>query len=301
MQAIAKDVYIEDDYPGVTLGVISLAHGLLQVDAPPSPEDARIWRAALLSLGGGSERLLVNLDAHPDRTLGARAMDCTIVAHEKTAQVFRSRPNTFKAQGEDTGADWESIPGLGNVRWILPEITFSHQMTLHWDDNAPIVLEHHPGPSAGATWVILPEEKVVFVGDAVLRNQPPFLAGADLPAWLETLKLLLSPAYRGWLVVSGRGGLVNVDVIRAQRDYLEQVLNKIEKLAQKKSPPECRGKSDHASFESIQDPCQPAPEICPASAVWLVSLLCPALPSSQQCCRRGVKIPWQVNTNPFLN
>jgi glyoxylase-like metal-dependent hydrolase (beta-lactamase superfamily II) len=165
-------------------------------------------------------------------------MDCTIVAHEKAAQIFRSRPTTFRAQNEETGADWESIPGLGNIRWVLPEITFSHQMTLHWDENAPIVLEHHPGPSAGATWVILQQEKVVFVGDAVLCNQPPFLAGADLPAWLETLKLLLSPSYRGWLVVSGRGGLVNVDTIRAQKEYLEQVSNKIGKLAQKKAPPE---------------------------------------------------------------
>jgi glyoxylase-like metal-dependent hydrolase (beta-lactamase superfamily II) len=237
MRAIAKDVYIEDDYLGVTLGAIPLTHGLIQIDAPPSPEDCRAWRAALLNLGGGSERMLVNLDAHPDRTLGARAMDCTIVAHEKTAQVFRSRPNTFKAQGEETGADWESIPGLGNIRWILPEITFSHEMTIHWGETI-LLLEHHPGPSAGATWVILPEIKAVFIGDAVLRNQPPFLAGADLPDWLETLKLLLSPAYRNWLVVSGRGGLVAVDVIRAQKDYLEQVLNKVGKLAQKKSPPE---------------------------------------------------------------
>ncbi len=238
MQAITKDIYIENGYPGVTLGVVVLAHGLFQIDAPPSPEDARTWRAALLSLGGGAERLLVNLDAHPDRTLGARAMDCTIVVHEKTAQVFRSRPNTFKAQGEDTGADWESIPGLGNVRWIIPEITFSHQMTIHWDEDAPIVLEHHPGPSAGATWVILKHEKVVFIGDAVLRNQPPFLAGADLPEWLESLKLLLSPAYRDWQVVSGRGGLVNVEAIRAQKEYLDQLHNKIEKLGQKKSPPD---------------------------------------------------------------
>ena len=238
MQAIAKDVYIENGYPGVTLGVVSLAHGLLQIDAPPFPEDARTWRATLLSLGGGAERLLVNLDAHPDRTLGARAMDCTIVAHEKTAQIFRTRPNTFKAQGEETGADWESIPGLGNIRWVLPEITFSQQMAIHWDDNAPILLEHHAGPSAGATWVLLPREKVVFVGDTVLSNQPPFLAGADLAAWLETIKLLLSPAFRGWQVVSGRGGLVNVEAIRAQRDYLEQVSRKLEKLAQKKIPPE---------------------------------------------------------------
>jgi glyoxylase-like metal-dependent hydrolase (beta-lactamase superfamily II) len=237
MHEIATAVYIEDAYPGVTLGAVSLSHGLVQVDAPPSPEDGRAWRAALLNLGGSSERLLVNLDAHPDRTLGARAMDCTVVAHEKTAQVFRSRPTTFKAQGEETGADWESIPGLGNIRWVLPEITFSHQMTIHWGDH-PLVLEHHPGPSAGSLWAVLPEEKVAFVGDAVVRNQPPFLANADIPTWLETLKLLLSPAYRGWIVISGRGGLVTGDAIRAQKDYLEQVLNKIEKLAQKKSPPE---------------------------------------------------------------
>ena len=237
MRAIAKDVYIEDDYLGVTLGAIPLTHGLIQIDAPPSPEDCRAWRAALLNLGGGSERMLINLDAHPDRTLGARAMDCTIVAHEKTAQVFRSRPNTFKAQGEETGADWESIPGLGNIRWILPEITFSHEMDIHWGETN-LLLEHHPGPSAGATWVILPEIKVIFVGDAVLRNQPPFLAGSDLTEWVDTLKLLLSSTYRNWLVVSGRGGVVAVDVIKAQKDYLEQVLNKIEKLAQKKSSPD---------------------------------------------------------------
>jgi glyoxylase-like metal-dependent hydrolase (beta-lactamase superfamily II) len=237
MQAIVDNIYIGDQFPGATLGVINMPHGLIQVDAPPSPEDGRAWRAALLNLGGGSERLLVNLDAHPDRTLGDRAMDCTIVAQEKTAHVFRTRPTTFKAQGEETGSDWESIPGLGNIRWVTPEITFSHQMAIHWGDS-PVILEHHPGPTAGAAWVIIPEAKVVFVGDAVLKNQPPFLAGADLPVWLETLKLLLSPAYRNWLVVSGRGGLVGVEWIKNQKDFIDRVLVKVEKLAQKKSPPE---------------------------------------------------------------
>ncbi len=234
MRQIATDVYIDDQYPGATLGVINLPHGLIQVDAPPAPEDGRAWRAALLNLGGGAERLLVNLDAHPDRTLGARAMDCTIVAQEKTAHIFRTRPTTFKAQGDETGSDWESIQGLGNIRWVPPEITFSHQMTIHWGDS-PVVLEHHPGPTAGSAWVILPEAKVVFVGDAVLKNQPPFLAGADIPVWQDTLKLLLSSAYKNWLVVSGRGGVVAVDTIKGQKDYLDTVMNKMEKLAKKKS------------------------------------------------------------------
>ena len=101
-----------------------------------------------------------------------------------------------------------------------------------------MLLEHHPGPTSGAAWVILQEMKIVFVGDAVLKNQPPFLAGADIPVWINTLKLLLSPAYRNWLVVSGRGGVVAVEAIRAQKDYLESVLKKVEKLAKKKSSPE---------------------------------------------------------------
>jgi glyoxylase-like metal-dependent hydrolase (beta-lactamase superfamily II) len=235
MQAIARDVYLEDQYAGVTVGAIVLTHGLVQIDAPPSPEDGRAWRAALLSLGGSSERMLINLDAHPDRTLGVRAMDCTVLAHEKTAAVFRSRPTTFKAQGEETGADWENIPGLGNIRWSPPEITFSNQMTLHWGD-ITVHIEHHPGPSQGAVWAVLPEVRVVFVGDAVVRGQPPFLANADIPAWLESLKLLAASPYHNWHVVSGRSGQVNADHIHAQMDFLKQAQAKIDKLAQKKSP-----------------------------------------------------------------
>lgn len=237
MQAIARDVYIEDQYAGVTVGAVSLPHGLILIDAPPSPDDGRAWRAALLNLGSGGERVLINLDAHPDRTVGARLMDCTVIAHEKAAHVFRSRPTTFKIQGEDTGADWERLPNLGNVRWASPEVSFSQQMEIHWN-GAPVLLEHHPGPAAGAIWVILREWRVVFVGDAVVRGQPPFLANADLPAWREALNLLLSPEYRGWLVVGGRGGLAPAEVIRAQRNYLEQVHHKLEKLAEKNAPPE---------------------------------------------------------------
>jgi hypothetical protein len=129
MDSISKQVFIEEQYPGVTLGVISTSQGLILIDAPPSPEDGRSWRAALMGVVGGPERILINLDPHPDRTVGVRAMDCSVIAHEKTAQVFRNRPNIFKAQGDETGADWESIPGLTGIRWVFPEISF----TMHHD------------------------------------------------------------------------------------------------------------------------------------------------------------------------
>ncbi len=236
MQEITKNIFIEDQFLGVTLGVIVTPRGLIQIDAPPSPEDARSWRASLMNLGGGIDRLLINMDAHPDRTLGARAMDCTVAAHEKTAYIFRTRPSTFKAQGEETGADWESIPGLGSVRWAPPEISFVDQMTLHWG-SSPVMLEHRPGPSNGSIWVHMPEEKVIFVGDMVMKNQPPFLAGSNLKAWLESLDLLLESDYKGYTFISSRGGVVNTSVIKAQYDFLKHVHDKLNKSTSKKPNP----------------------------------------------------------------
>ncbi len=236
MDTIAENVFVEDRFPGVTLGVISQSRGLIQIDAPPAPEDGRSWRAAMMGMGEGHERVLVNLDSHPDRTLGVRAMDCTVIAHEKTALAFQNRPNTFKAQGDETGANWEGIPGLGSVRWAPPEISFGQQMSLHWSDT-PVILESHPGPTPGAIWVILPEEKIVFVGDTVAKGQPPFLAHAEIPAWIEALELLQSPEYKGYTVVSGRGGVVTPQTVRSQSDALKRIHDKIEKLGKKLSSP----------------------------------------------------------------
>ena len=97
----------------------------------------------------------------------------------------------------------------------------------------PYFLEHHPGPTPGAVWVVLPAQKVVFVGDLVSKNQPPFLAHADLPEWLEALELLLSDDYRGFTVVSGRGGTVSSVTIRAQVALLERIHERLDKMARR--------------------------------------------------------------------
>jgi glyoxylase-like metal-dependent hydrolase (beta-lactamase superfamily II) len=235
MQELANHVYIETGYPGVTLGAINWAHGLVLIDAPFRPEDARSWRSALLNLGGGVDRLLVNLDAHFDRTLGVRAMDCTVVGHEKMAEIFRNRPVTFKTQGTETGAEWELYNGLGSIRWVPPEITFTERLLIHWDES-PLSLESHPGPSTGAIWAVLPEQRIAFVGDALVPDQPPYLASANLPAWLNTLRPLLTPAYQDYLLISGRGGPVAHQQVRRQIAHLEKLNGMLEELAQQKAP-----------------------------------------------------------------
>ena len=236
MQQIERGIYYEDGYLGVTLGGLVFSHGTIMIDAPLRADEARSWRSALLNQRGGSNRLLINLDAHPDRTLGARSMECTIVAHQKTADVFRNRSTIFKGQNIETGSIWENYTDAIGVRWANPDITFTDRMSLHWG-GPEVVIEHHPGPSIGATWVLIPETKVVFIGDAVVLEQPPFLANADLIAWLEALELL-SNFYKDYMIISSRGGPVPIEAVRAQIKYLERVNKGLERLANKNAQPD---------------------------------------------------------------
>ena len=237
MKEIAPGIYIETSYHGVTLGAVNWPHGLLLIDSPSQPEDVRSWRAALLNLGGGIDRLLIYMDTHADRTLGGRGMECTLVASEETANAFQGRPGNIKGYQGDTGADWEQYPRTGNLRWAPPEITFSERLIVYWN-TSPMVLEHRPGPSKGAIWAEFPEQKVIFIGDAVLANQPPFLGDADIPLWQEQLNHLNTKKYQDYLIVNGREGLIPHDVIPAQKQFLRKVSRGLERLAKKETPAE---------------------------------------------------------------
>ncbi len=237
MEQIESGIYIENAFTGVTLGALALPHGTILIDAPPCPDDARSWRAALRNLGSGVNRLLINLDEHYDRTLGARTLECAVMSHTRTAQLVRGRSAVFKGQVSDSGAEWERCSGLSGIRWAPPDLTFNQQALLHWKDT-PVVLEHHPGPSPGAAWVMIPDLKVVFVGDTVPINQPPFLANANLPNWIESMELLLSTAFRDYLVVSGRGGPAPVEVLKGLRRTLKYLHRRMEALAGREERPE---------------------------------------------------------------
>jgi glyoxylase-like metal-dependent hydrolase (beta-lactamase superfamily II) len=253
MQQIAPGIYYEDDYAGVTLGAVIYPHGTIMIDAPLRAEDARSWRTALSNLAIGSKRVLINLDAHLDRTLGSRALDSTIVAHQSTAQVFRNRPSIFKGHNADSGAEWEVSNDMFGTRWAIPDITFSEQMSFEWG-GPEVILEHHPGPSMGSIWVIIPSQEVIFVGDTILFQQPPFLASADIPAWIESLELLKT-SYKQYTIISGRGGTSDNKGINSQLKILNKILRGLERLAKRKAPPE---KTEGMISQLISDMSLPA-------------------------------------------
>jgi glyoxylase-like metal-dependent hydrolase (beta-lactamase superfamily II) len=253
MKKILTGIYTENAYPGVTVGALVFPTGTILIDSPILPDDGRAWLKALHEEGGGDNRLLVNLDSHPDRTLGVRAMEATVVAHEAVKKVFEQRPSIFKAQVSESGSEWETCTGLSGLRWMPPNVAFTEQTQLHWGEEE-VFVEHHPGPETGASWVLLPERKVVFIGDAVPVKQPPFLAKADPEAWIETLDHLLSSTFKGYKIISSRGGLVKESDIRSTRKFLVNVHKQLQRLARRKTPPQATEKLVDKLLISFESP-----------------------------------------------
>jgi glyoxylase-like metal-dependent hydrolase (beta-lactamase superfamily II) len=234
MQEIAPNVFIETGYAGVTLGALSFPHGLIQIDAPILAENIRSWQSTLMNLGGGVDRLLINLDAHTDRLLGVRSMESTVIAHADITKAFKSRPAIFKGHSFVTGGEWELYDNLGNIRWAHPALTFTDELTINWNDT-PLVLKNRPGPCKGSIWADLPQQRIIFLGDAVMPDQPPFLENANLDTWLETLAILSKAKFREYIFISSRCGLVHHEDIHRQITILKKVRRKLNSLAKRKA------------------------------------------------------------------
>ena len=230
MDSISNHTYLETEYPGVVLGVVQSKRGLLLVDAPFRAEDQRTWHQDLAHLEAGSERLLVMLDPHIDRTLGIRAMETEVVGQENSVPILRNRPTAFRSQELDAGSDWEPFNLPANLRWAIPELTYSDSLNLYWDELS-MVLEHHSGSHIAGTWLKVIPDSVVFIGDTVVTNQPPFLGYGDLAAWVTDLELLLSDEYRGFKIVTSRSAVVRARSIEKMRNFLEKTRNKVEAFA----------------------------------------------------------------------
>ncbi len=210
MIEIAPQVYLEDRFPGPRLGLVVLTRGLVLIDTPPCPDAAQTWQHAIRAMNGGfPDRVLVLLDHHPDRSLGAPVVDGTVMAHEATVDWFQSNPNYFRSQTDRRGHVWETCRTLQHPQWPHVHVAYTGRASIYFGDT-PVYLLHRPGPAPGATWVEVPHARVLFIGDAVVLREPPSLEEADLPVWLEQLARL-KEAYRGWVVVGGRDGLLDLD------------------------------------------------------------------------------------------
>ncbi|MES0338978.1 MAG: MBL fold metallo-hydrolase [Anaerolineales bacterium] len=227
MQKIVPNVYLENKYIGVNLGIVVIGQELLLVDSPLHAEEVKEWFKVVSERG--RPKFLVLLDSHPDRVLGSLNLTLPAIAQDQTLQTIREWADTFKGNAHPIGAEADQLKRITGVNNAIPEITFSERMVIHIGGKE-IVFLHRPGPRPGSMWMVIPDLSVVFVGDTVTIDEPPYVGVSVLEPWLNSLDELRGSDMKSYALISSYGGRIDRKDINHMARFLRKVQSRVEKL-----------------------------------------------------------------------
>jgi cyclase len=185
MQKITANVYVETGFRGCNTSFVVTAEGVVVIDTPMVPAEAKQWAAEAAKYG--PVRYVINGEPHPDHVFGNCYFGGTVVGHEGTrAVILGTTMDSFTQMLKGMAPD--SPPPGNDFKFRPPEITLTEGLTLYLGKHT-FQLIALPGHSPYQVTVYVPEERVVFTSDNVVTGTPFFFQA--LPdAWLETLDRL---------------------------------------------------------------------------------------------------------------
>ena len=239
MDRLNNTLLVSSDYRGVTVGAIVTPVGVICVDAPMLPADARDWRAQIAAATGRPIRYVVNTDAHRDRVLGQQWLGGAVVSTEFTAEKMRGYGDTFCQQVADFlahhGAPEAAEEIVAGLKVVQPQISFTGRLVLHFE--APRVeVWQVGGANPGSAWVLVRDAGVVFAGDLITLNAHPVMSESDTRLWLERLAELRKPTFVAKRIVPGRGPVTRKADTQIMSRYLRDVRAKVRALIKTRRP-----------------------------------------------------------------
>jgi cyclase len=235
-------------------GIVALGNRALVFDTMLTPAAARDLRAAAESLTSCPVAYVANSHYHMDHIHGNGVFgDATILATTKTAERIVSRgaeilaharqhpevPASFDAQiaratSPDLRADLQVTQGeyrafhaaLPELTLHPPDITFEQQLTLHGTERSAQLLSYGGGHTSSDAFLLLPAERIAFLGDLLGIGIHPSFGQADLEAWDTILEHIEALAIE--TVVPGHGPIGTLAEVTALRRYLAEMETLVE-------------------------------------------------------------------------
>ncbi len=185
MEKISENVYVETGFQGCNTSFVVTAEGVVVIDTPMVPAEAKQWAAEAAK--HGPVRYVINGEPHPDHVYGNCYFGGTVVAHEGTRDVILGTTlESFTQMLKGMAPD--SLPPGDDFKFVPPEITLTEGLTIHLGKHT-FRLMALPGHSPYQVTVYVPEERVVFTSDNVVTGTP-FFFQALFDGWLKTLDRL---------------------------------------------------------------------------------------------------------------
>ena len=199
-------------------GIVEGPRSLLAIDAGGGPQHARNFIAAAQPLGKPFDRIVITHE-HPDHIVGLTqfAPGIEIIAQEET------RAQMVKMGTPPTPAYWSTNPAWGRPgdvnKVILPTVTFKDRMTLYYGDTEVQVSWPGRAHTSGDALILLPREKILFMGDVAFFGVTPLNGSGFVQDWIKVCDTVLADEGVA-TIVPGHGPVGGKSDLQEMRDYL---------------------------------------------------------------------------------
>lgn len=226
LQEISQGVFVELDYEGANVGCILTGAGIIVIDTPIIPEEAKHWAK---TVSGLSDRVLYvfNTDHHRAHILGNQFFNAPIMSHEAAWKEMNNYKDTFIDRTKNLFKKRPDVQKqLDEIGIVKPELSFTGRLIMN-KGGREVHFVHLGGHTAATSGVFLPEERILFTGDLVVVNEHPALGQCDSGDWLKKLRWLRKQKFS--LLVPGHGDLCNVEASEPVSEYIRAMRSKVRK------------------------------------------------------------------------
>jgi cyclase len=228
LREIAPNIFVETEYHGANVAFISTGEGVILIDTPMLPEQARHWCTEIQKRTGQEVTYILNTDHHRAHVVGNQFFPtAVVVAHELAWKEMKSYGDSFRTRLLNMYSDrmpeavefWQE-----HLEIVPPEITYTGR-TIFLKGGTEIHLIPLGGHTPATTVVFFPQERLLFAGDLVVTNRPPFLSQGDTKEWLAALTYLRRLDYD--ILIPGHGELTGKEATESMSSFLRLVRRKV--------------------------------------------------------------------------
>ena len=229
MISITDHVFVETKYPGANVGVVITLKGPVLIDTPMLPREARELREQLHQMSELDINHVIYTHEHFDHVMGTAFLTDRTIAHDGAVSAMENLRATLPGAMMRFLPDLfnESKEMLNNLDLVLPQITFSKELTLHMGDTT-LKLTSVGGHSPASIMVYVPEDQVLFTGDNVVTGQLPFTSNCQFGPWIDVLNRIIKMEID--TIIPGHGEICSKETVRKICIYFETMRDQVRNL-----------------------------------------------------------------------
>jgi glyoxylase-like metal-dependent hydrolase (beta-lactamase superfamily II) len=210
-------------------GIIVGPSEILIIDSLRVPSHARDLIDDVKRISNKPIKYLIDTHSHWDHSWGNEEfIDMLIIGHENCYKemIDGNWNKRWKEKILNANDPWSDEAQLVNI--TPPNLTFSNEMNLHFEDKQIILKYFGKAHTSGDVFIHLVNENVLFTGDVTQNKGIPFFGDSYPIDWLDTASGIINVQPN--IFVGGHGPIGNYKDMVDSIEFVDEIINESIKI-----------------------------------------------------------------------